>query len=178
MSGVGIFIDGDNFFWVQKYNLNWDVDMARLIDFVTKRYGKPDVAKYYMSIAPDEESQTRRRGLRSALATMGYSVEVRKRKEIRQSVSGSVNEENGHRFKNDVDVVLALDVHNHMSQLDTIILVTGDSDFLRLLEIAETQRKQMVIMCTQGAISSELREKAGMNYIDLQDVKEEIVREN
>lgn len=172
---VGIFVDGDNFYWVQKNNLGWDCDMAKLKQYIESNYGEVAIAKYYMSVDPDGESQDRRRGLKSALATMGFSVEARTRKEIRDDANGD------HRLKTDVDVVLALDVYHHMIHqeygLGTIVLVTGDSDFFKLLELAEANKKRLILMCTKGAIASDMREKAGMNYVDVRELEDKLKRE-
>ena len=78
--------------------------------------------------------------------------------------------------KADWDVGIALDAYEAAQECDTLILLSGDGDFERALELLRSRGKRICVVSTQNWIASELRMAVGSHYIDLQDLRSQIER--
>ncbi len=58
------------------------------------------------------------------------------------------------------DVEITMDVITKISKYDTIMLLSGDSDFGGLLKYAKSLGKKIVVICTRNRMSTELQEVA------------------
>ena len=54
---------------------------------------------------------------------------------------------------------------------DMAVLVSGDGDFRRPLELLRTRGKQFLVISTHGTFARELREVAGRHFVDLCDIR-------
>jgi uncharacterized LabA/DUF88 family protein len=54
------------------------------------------------------------------------------------------------------------------------VLISGDGDFERPLQLLRARGKRFLVMSTQGMIAEEIRREAGMHYIDFQDIRTEV----
>jgi uncharacterized LabA/DUF88 family protein len=68
--------------------------------------------------------------------------------------------------KADWDVGMAVDAIRLAPSVDTIILVTGDGDFLPLVEYLQGHGKQVEVMAFTKSASSKLKERADI-FVDL-----------
>lgn len=68
--------------------------------------------------------------------------------------------------KADWDVGLAVDAFELSRKLDSIVLVTGDGDFVPLVEYLKTQGQQVEVIAFEKSASSRLKEIAD-DFIDL-----------
>ena len=68
--------------------------------------------------------------------------------------------------KADWDIGLAVDAFELSKKLDSIVLVTGDGDFIPLVEYLKTQGQQVEIIAFGRSASSKLKELAD-DFIDL-----------
>ena len=66
---------------------------------------------------------------------------------------------------------------NTIDHYDMAMLVSGDGDCERPLPFLRARGKRFVVLSTHGFIARELREVAGMHYIDFQDIRERVQRE-
>ena len=49
---IAIFIDGANFFFMQKDRLHWWIDPKLLLDYIKNRFGDLTEANYYVAVDP------------------------------------------------------------------------------------------------------------------------------
>ena len=74
----------------------------------------------------------------------------------------------GRLKKADWDVGITVDAVRISPSVDTIILASGDGDFLQLLEYLKNQGKRIEVMAFGRSASSKLKEEAD-EFIDLAD---------
>ena len=67
---VCLFVDGANFFYLQKEYLQWWIDPSRLLEYV-RSHGELVDAFYYIAVNPNDDKSNR---YVSALASMGYTT--------------------------------------------------------------------------------------------------------
>ena len=63
---------------------------------------------------------------------------------------------------------------NTIENYDLAVLVSGDGDFDRPLQLLKARGKKFKVMTTNKFIARELRQTAGMHYINLEDILDEI----
>jgi len=168
MSRVAVFVDGANFFYMQKDKLQWWIDPKKLLSWVQKEEGDIVDAYYYIGIDPNAEFQ--QDNFLKALSYMGYSVVSKELKLINQA--------DGHeRKKANLDVEIVLDMFNTIDNYDIAVLVSGDADFERPLQLLRSRGKQFTVISTQGFVAREIRAVAGMHFIDFVDLREELEKD-
>ena len=65
---------------------------------------------------------------------------------------------------------LTIDVLGNMDNFDTLILMSGDSDFAPLLDAVKARHKMTLIMSTKGHVAKELLDRA--KYVNLKKLKD------
>ena len=154
---VAVFIDFENL----RYSLlnihGLEPDFRTLVE-KAKKYGRPSIMRAYADFSehPDD--------LRSQLHICGIEA-------INIPVKRKVYTEGGkeiHRIKNAADMVLALDAMIEAIEADeskkkkTFLLVSGDSDYVKLVTNLRNRFGQRVIICgVPGSIAHDLVESAG-----------------
>ena len=68
-------------------------------------------------------------------------------------------------------IEIALDMFNTIDSYDLAVLVSGDGDFDRALQLLKARGKRTVVFSTTGFIAGELRATAGRHYTDLADLE-------
>ncbi len=63
---------------------------------------------------------------------------------------------------------------NTIDSYDIAVLVSGDGDFDRALQLLKARGKRSIVISTTGFIAGELRATAGRHYIDLKDLEADI----
>lgn len=61
---------------------------------------------------------------------------------------------------------------NTIDNYDMAILISGDGDFERALQLLKARGKKYKVIATSGMISKEIRNVCGMHYIDFQNIKD------
>ncbi len=118
---VGIFVDVQNIFYAAK-SFNARLDFEKLLELsVGKRRLIRAIA--YVVQSPDVDQSN----FISMLQQKSYEV---KRKDLRQRSDGSA--------KGDWDMGMAIDIMRFVSKLDVVVLVSGDGDFVPLIELVKT----------------------------------------
>ncbi|HLD61816.1 MAG TPA: NYN domain-containing protein, partial [Patescibacteria group bacterium] len=73
-------------------------------------------------------------------------------------------------WKGNLDVELTIDVLGNINNFETLILMSGDSDFAPLLDAVKARHKRVLVMSTKGHISKELLDRA--KYVNLRKLKD------
>ena len=164
---VSVFVDGANMFYTQKKGLGWFFDPAKMLK-VLKSDDELTDAYWYMGLKqpPDPRDENFIR----FLAYAGYIVRTKELKTIYDSESGETTQ------KANLDVEIAMDMFNTVENYDKAILLSGDGDFERALELLRSRGKQITVVSTQNWIATELRIALGSHFLDLQDLRDKIER--
>lgn len=118
---VGLFVDVQNIFYAAK-PFNARLDFEKLLELsVGKRRLIRAIA--YVVQSPDVDQSN----FISMLQKKSYEV---KRKDLRQRSDGSA--------KGDWDMGMAIDIMRFVNKLDVVVLVSGDGDFVPLVELVKT----------------------------------------
>ena len=148
----GAFIDGVNLF--KSENQNWRIDYKKLKEYLDKRHC-PLFYNYYNCVdaSPSTGDFIRKarlqQGIYKKLERLGFKVITKPLKYIKE---GRIVQ-----TKCDMDIDIALDVYNSLIDLDIVVLVTGDSDFLRLVKDCCGKEKRVMIYAFRKNIAWELR---------------------
>ena len=94
---------------------------------------------------------------------MGYSVVTKPNKTIFDAKTGTT------RKKANLDIEIVLDMFNTIENYDMAILVSGDGDFERAMQLLKSRGKQ-IKASTTNFVATELRKVAGMHFIDFADI--------
>src|SRR5205085_4499779 len=100
----------------------------------------------------------------------GYTVRTKAIKQMVDDTTGEIVE------KANLDIELVIDMFNTVTLYDTCILMSGDSDFERALELVRSKGKRIAVVAHPEMTARELRNVAGRNYFDLRDLERAIAR--
>jgi uncharacterized LabA/DUF88 family protein len=163
MQRIAVFVDGSNFFYLQRDGLRWWIDPKKMLDWIGLR-GEVVDATYYSSVDPLNEGQSK---YMKALVHMGYRIESKAIKTYTQA-DGSL------RRKANLDIEIVLDMFNTIGNYDMAVLVSGDADFTRALQVLRARGKQFLVLSTKDFAAIEIRQAAGMTYADWADLRDHI----
>lgn len=69
--------------------------------------------------------------------------------------------------KANLDIEIVVDMFNTIDQYDMAILISGDGDFERALQLLRYKGKRVMVFSTEGYIAREIRNVVGGHYVDL-----------
>ena len=164
---VSIFVDGANMFYTQKKGLGWFFDPAKLLKTLK---GEDELADAFWYMGVKSAPEARDENFLRFLAYAGYTVRTKHLKTIFDSETGETIQ------KANLDIEIVMDMFNTVDNYDKAILLSGDGDFERALELLRSRGKRICVVSTQNWIASELRMAVGSHYIDLQDLRSLIER--
>ncbi len=160
---VAIFVDGANMFYAQRL-LGWHLDFARVIEYFTRGHEMYN-AFYYTGVqVPPDNSQ---RDFLTALRHLGFTIREKSIKETLDQNSNAVIR------RANLDIEIVIDMFNTADRYEIAILMSGDGDFERAVELLRSKGKEIVGVGTRGMISSEL-ENACDRYVKLEDIRNEV----
>ncbi len=161
---IGLFIDGANVYAAAK-RLGWNFDHRKILEHFAAQ-GRLYNAFYYTAIpAPVDDKQKR---FIDALTYMGYTVRTKTLQEN--------TDENGDSFRRaNLDIEIVTDLLTTAELYDVAVLLTGDGDFERPVEVLRTRGKRVVVASIPEMTSYELRNAAD-EYIDLKDIRAAVER--
>lgn len=150
---VTFFIDGANLLHGLTQDFNRiDVDFEVLVN---KLLGKRDLSRvYYYTALPnqsrDPERYTKQQKFHAAL----------QRKPYFRVVLGRLEPRNGSYIEKGVDIALAIDLLDlaYHNTYDTAIIISGDGDFSRAVEIVQRMGKHVENACTISCLSHHLQQ--------------------
>ncbi len=163
MKKAAIFVDGSNMLYTQK-DLGWYIDWLKLKNFFSEHYELIS-ARYYVALRHNPTDEQRK--FQQFLATNGFAITSKQLKEITDRSGGKV-------FKGNLDIELVVDCLTSIDQFDVAILLSGDGDFLPLIRALRSSGKQVKLYSTRGFSAIELVSELGMDYQDLNEIREQI----
>lgn len=158
---VYVFIDAANIFYSQ-HSLKWKISFKRLYKFLKSNC---DLGKVYFYYTKSERSKNQEIFFK-IIKDCGYILRIKPLKIIRKNKLEIIE-------KGNMDVELTMDIMASKDEFETIILLSGDSDFASLMALLRKEGKKVIVMSTRGHISKELIDIAH-KYIDLKKLKQEL----
>lgn len=160
---IAVFIDGANFFYMQK-ETGWRVAGEKLMRYLASKGTLVDAFYYTGESSEDDDSS---KGYLYMLNQVGFSLVTKPIKTITTQDGNTLKKAN-------MDVEIVTDMLTLADNYDTAVLVSGDSDFLKALNILRAKGKVVEVISTAGIISKELRRFCGIHYTDLDTLREEL----
>jgi uncharacterized LabA/DUF88 family protein len=164
---VSVFVDGANMFYTQKKGLGWFFDPAKLLKTLV---GEQMLADAFWYMGQKQPPDPRDESFARFLAYAGYTIRTKPLKTIQDFATGQSTQ------KANLDIEIVLDMFSTTDLYDKAILLSGDGDFERALDLLRSRGKQICVVSTQNWIAAELRMVVGSHYIDLQDLRPQIER--
>lgn len=176
-----MFIDASNMWWAVRRmpeNTRWYIDYRKFKDYLQQRYN-PVFYRFYTVV--NEQPQTEQHArievgkarFHRRLGNIGYSVITKPLKHIKA-------EDGSYQTKGDMDVEICLDVMGALEEIDMVILCSGDSDYLRLVQQCHAADKHISIFSFKRQFAWELRQfttrRPRCGYTLMDDIRDEISR--
>lgn len=155
---LGIFVDVQNMFYSAKLLHQSKVDYGRLLREITgTRHLIRAIA--YIVQKPDVNQA----GFHDALSRFGYELKIKELK-IRPDPDGRA----GTTSKGSWEIGLTIDAMTMAHKLDCVTLVTGDGDYVPLVECLKMNGCRVEVVSFERSTASELI-KAADQYIPIQE---------
>ncbi|HYG75011.1 MAG TPA: NYN domain-containing protein [Planctomycetota bacterium] len=155
---LGIFVDVQNMFYSAKLLHQSKVDYGRLLREITgTRHLVRAIA--YIVQKPDVNQA----GFHEALSRFGYELKIKELK-IRPDPEGR----SGTTAKGSWEIGLTIDALMMAPKLDTVTLVTGDGDYVPLVECLKVHGCRVEVVSFERSTAGELI-KAADQYIPIQE---------
>jgi uncharacterized LabA/DUF88 family protein len=138
---VALFVDASNLFYAAQ-TINLTIDYLKLKNYLTRNY-RVTYAGFYMGV---DYCKIYQRSFISYLKNIGYQVTA---KQLLKRFDGTQ--------KADLDIEIALDMYRFSPEYDTAILVSGDQDFVYLVDLIQQQGKQVKIVGLDHRTNDELK---------------------
>ncbi len=168
MERAALFVDGANMYFAQK-RLGWYIDFRRVLEYVAKDLNLRIVEAFYYT-GTDTQQRGREVAFHEYLIHSGYTVRT---KAIKQSVDDSTGEM---VEKANLDIELVIDMLNTTSSFDVCVLMSGDGDFERALEVLRARGKRPIVIAHPEMAAREIRNVAGSNFLDIRELEPQIAR--
>lgn len=147
---VGVLIDVQNLYHSAKNLYNARVNFKEILKTAVAGRNLIRAFGYVVSTKTGEEKP-----FFEALTGLGIETRIR---ELQEFYGGAK--------KADWDVGIVIDAVRIAPSIDTLVLVSGDGDFLALAEYLKNQGKRVEVMAFGRSASSKLRENAD-EFVDL-----------
>ncbi|MDD5529035.1 MAG: NYN domain-containing protein [bacterium] len=141
---VGVFVDVQNMFYAAKKNYESRLDYMKLLHYAVKRRRLIKATAYMIENPEIDQS-----GFVSLLEHHSFDV---RRKSLIQRADGSQ--------KGDYDMEIALEILNMVNDLDVVALVSGDGDFVSLVEAVKARGPRVEVYSFPHNTAMELKEVA------------------
>jgi len=156
---IGIFIDLANIYHSARHLHNSNVNFAKLLKLLVDNRQLVRAIAYTVSADPKKEKD-----FLTALSKSGFEI---KSKDL-QSFPGGLK-------KGNWDVGFAIDAIRMSSKIDVAILISGDGDFVELVEYLQHEGLLVEIVGFGSSTSASLKEQAD-NFIDLDKQPELLIK--
>ena len=148
---VGVFVDVQNMYYSAKNLYNAKVNFAQILKAAVKDRSLIRAIAYVIKADVKEEQN-----FFDALEKIGFEV---KAKDLQVFAGGAK--------KGDWDIGLAMDTIELASKLDTIVLISGDGDFVPLVQhLVRALGCRVEVMAFGRSASSKLKEEAD-SFMDM-----------
>ncbi len=171
-----LFIDGSNFYHTIR-ELGLHVDYRRLLDYF-KSQGTLVRAAYYTALLEGGQTPDWLIRLTDWLAYNGFHVVTKSaRVFVRQVVDEAGEPHLESQVKGNTDIEVAVDMMTLAPHCDTMILFSGDGDFLPLVQAVQKQGCRVIVISSGktavSTIADELRRQAD-DFIELASIANHI----
>ncbi len=153
MPRAGLFVDAPNVIYAAE-NARVNIDYGRMLDFL----GRGREMVHSIVYAPVTEENIHRPDLQRFVAPFlgkGYKMVT---KPLKRFPDGTA--------KGNFDIELAIDIVTMSQRLDVVILISGDSDFTRLIELIQSRGVRVEVASFASNVSWELIQMADV-FIDI-----------
>lgn len=165
MNRIGVFVDVQNVqetFERQGREVRYDALQQRFIS--NSKRDKFDFK--FVAFVPYRSGDERRQRLIDALSFQGYRVVA---KPVRERLDGSV--------KANMDIELTLEILSMSAHLEEVVIVSGDGDFVALVDWLSKQGKRVVVIGLGRGFTSVELIRACDEYMNLEEL-EGVVKES
>lgn len=164
MERIGLFIDGANVYAAAK-RLGWNFDHRKILEHFAGM-GALYNAFYYTAVPAQIDDKQKR--FVDALTYMGYTVRTRPLRE-------NTDEHGDTSRRASLDIELVTDLLTTEGRYDVAVLLSGDGDFERPVEVLRARGKRVIVASIPEMTSYELRNAAD-EYVDLASIREQVER--
>ena len=171
-----LYIDGSNLYHTIR-DLGLHVDYRRLLEYFRTK-GWLVRANYYTALLEGEFTPDWLIRLTDWLAYNGFTVITKRAKVFRRRLaddSGGIHWAS--EVKGNVDIEMAVDMLTLAPYLDTIVLFSGDGDFVSLVEAAQRIGVRVVVISSErtsdSTVADELRRQAD-DFVELASIADAI----
>ena len=145
---VGVFVDVQNMFYSAKHQYQARLNFARLLDSAVKGRRLIRAIAYIVHTKGIDQDN-----FIDMLSRTGYEV---KSKELKVRLDGTA--------KGDWDMGIAIDSISLLDRLDTMVLVSGDGDFVDLVNMLKGRGVRVEVMSFPKSTADELTKAATQYY--------------
>lgn len=155
---VAIFIDAANIIHCYK-DTKWKIDLKKLKKYFEAKCNL--VGIYYYSAYFEEN--TRQQAFFEMLSRKGYILRMKKIRKITNN-DGTIT------LKGNCDTDIVVDAVSIMKDYDTAAIMSGDSDFVSLVNLLKGNGKKVIIISTRWHVAKDLI-MAADHYVDINKFK-------
>lgn len=160
---VTFFIDGTNlYFGLIKDLKRLDLDFQKLVQKLLN--GRTLSRVYYYAVVPSEEQAILITDSASFQRQMKF-LDALRRIPYFEVVLGRLVLHNGTYIEKGVDVAIALDMLDLQSTYETAVLISGDSDFCRAVQLVKRGGKHVENASTRTISSRDLQQACDVFYL-------------
>ena len=141
---IALFVDSQNLYYSARMGYAAKVNYEKLLRLIT---GNRNLVKAYAYIVQPPEGDVK--PFATSLERIGYIVKI---KDVRTRANGSA--------KANWDMGIALDILGILDRGDTIVLASGDGDFVSLVDFIKGKNKRVEIFAFSENTAYDLKEKA------------------
>jgi uncharacterized LabA/DUF88 family protein len=144
-----VIIDGDNLLVAAKH-LGFSIDFAKLRDVLSQSFAALIGIRFYVSSAL---LANKHHTFYNSLPQLGYELRMN----------------NDRTAKSNIETLMAIDAVSQSDEYNTLVLMSGDRDFVSLLDNLKKRGKQTVVVSLPIVTSLQLRNRAD-EYINLEEL--------
>lgn len=145
---VAVFVDVQNMFYAAKHLYNSKLNFGRLLEYIARDRNVVRAISYVVQTPDNDQSN-----FLAMLRSNGYEI---RSKELKMRPDGSA--------KGDWDMGLALDALAMSDRLDTVAIVSGDGDFVELVNFLKARGVRVEVYSFPYSTAEELRYAATEYY--------------
>src|SRR3990167_4116471 len=181
-----VFIDYSNLHYGMQ-RLGWEIDFIKLKEYFKHDYDVIDIYYYVGEHSfksyfdcnkncdrtnPNDiwifsQNRKAKREVFRSLKKKGYKVRVKEISSIYDNTEGKYN------LKCNCDVELCVDAIDRMPNYDVFILLSGDADFVKLVQYLKEHGKKAVVLAIREHFSSRLKRVANRTF-NINGLRQEI----
>jgi uncharacterized LabA/DUF88 family protein len=151
---VAIFIDAANIIHCYE-DTKWKIDLKKLKKYFENRCKV--VGIYYYSAYFEESAN--QKSFFEMLSRKGFILRVKKIRKITNN-DGTIT------LKGNCDTDIVVDAVARMKEYDTAVIMSGDSDFVSLVNLLRGNNKKVIIVSTRWHVAKDLIQAAN-HYVDI-----------